>query len=534
MRLILALVLAVAPALLLGPAPAATALPNADGRTLHVAPGGSDAGAGTAADPWSTIQHAVDRALPGDTVLLAPGTYAGARLERSGAPGAWITLRPRVAGTAVVDRPGLRNRHGSNLEMETWEGHGTVAYWAIEGLEVRRAPSWGIDVRGGPAAHSHHIIIRGNRVHHNGLATGRTGIFFAFTDRVWVVGNHSHHNGEHGVYLSNSGDHFVVRDNRLEHNAGCGLHVNGDASAGGDGTISHGLVARNLIRENGSSGGAGINFDGVTDTVVAGNVLADNHATGIALFRQDGAVCTRRVTVAANTVVQAADGRWALLVAGIGCRDITVGGNVLLTRHSWRGSIALPSPGLPGFASDHNVVTGRLSLDGGDTVIGLAAWRTVTGNDATSVASTPGAALLAGRYRHRPGGPAEDAGTPAPLGLDFEGVRRPAGGAWDAGAFETPWCGGGPATLVGTPGADDLIGTAGPDRIAALGGDDLIRAGDGDDAVCGGPGNDTLKGGAGDDRLFGGTGTDSADGGPGVDYCRAESVLRCERPRLLG
>lgn len=526
MRLLLCLALALAP--VLGPVPAGTALAPAPGRTLHVAPGGSDSAAGTAADPWATIQHAVDQALPGDTLLLAPGTYAGARIEHSGGPGAWITLRSEVPGAAVVDRPGPANRHGSNLEVETWDGDGTVAYWVVEGLEVRNAPSWGIDVRGSASAHSHHVIIRGNHVHHNGLTTGRTGIFFAFTDRVWVLDNHSHHNGEHGVYLSNSGDRFVVRDNRLEHNAGCGLHVNGDASAGGDGIISHGVVAYNLIRENGSAGGAGINLDGVTDTVVASNVLAENHATGIALFRQDGALCTRRVTVAANTVVQAADGRWALLVGGVGCRDITVESNVLLTRHPWRGSIALASVGVPGFTSDHNVLTGRFSLDGGDTVIGPSGWGAATGQDAVSATSTPEAALLPGRYRHRPGGPAEDTGLPAPLRRDFEGVSRPAGGAWDAGAFETPWCGGGPATLVGTPEADDLIGTAAADRIAGLGGDDLVRAGGGDDAVCGGSGQDHLQGGAGDDRLQGGPGADSADGGPGTDRCRAEDSMRCE------
>ena len=527
MRVALACALALAS--VAGPAPAATAVTADPGRTLYVAPGGSDSGAGTAADPWATIQHAVDQGEPGDTILLAPGTYAGARIERSGTAGAWITLRSEVPGAAVVDRPGAANRHGSNLELETWEGAGTVSYWVIEGLEVRDAPSWGIDVRGGPGAHSHHIVVRGNEVHHNGIDTGRTGIFFAFTDRVWVVGNHSHHNGEHGVYLSNSGDHFVVRRNRLEHNAGCGLHVNGDASQGGDGVISHGLVALNLIRENGAAGGAGINLDGVTDTIVAGNVLAENHATGIALFRQDGAVCSRRVRVEANTVVQAADGRWALLVGGVGCRDDTVVGNILLTRHPWRGSIALPAGAPAGFASDHNVLTGRLSLDGGDTVIGLAAWRAATGQDDASVTSTPAAVLLPGRYRHRPGGPAEDAGAPGTLPADFEGVPRPTGAGWDAGAFETPWCGG-RATIVGTPGADDLFGTPGPDRIAALGGDDLVHAGDGDDTVCGGPGDDALWGGAGDDSLAGGPGTDAADGGPGVDACRAESEARCEGP----
>lgn len=74
--------------------------PEAAGRVVRVvAPGGSDAAAGTTAAPWATLAHAVATAAPGDAILLRAGVYAGARIERSGLPG-----RPTVIG-AYGDGP---------------------------------------------------------------------------------------------------------------------------------------------------------------------------------------------------------------------------------------------------------------------------------------------------------------------------------------------------------------------------------------------------------------------------------------------
>ena len=532
----LALIPALALTLALPPAGAAPA------RTLCVTPSGSDPG-GSCDLSRATIQRAVDLAGPGDTVLVYPGTYAGARLTTSGRPAAPITLRAATAGTAAVDRPGPRNVHGSNLEIESWDG--PVGHIVIRGLEVHGAPSWGIDVRGTASGHAHHITIEHNRVHHCGRSTGRTGIFFAFTDDVRVVGNSSHHNGEHGVYLSNSGDRFTVAGNHLHHNPGAGVHINGDASMGGDGRISGGRIERNRIEANGTAGGAGINLDGVTDTLVSTNLIVENHATGIALFRQDGAVCTRRVRVINNTVVQAADGRWAL-VLGADCRDNTILNNILLTRHPWRGAVESSTAAVTGLVSDHNVMTPRFTTDGANTVLDLAGWRATTGLDVNSVGAPAIAGILTpGGYRHRSDGPARDAGTAVEARRGFDGVRRPAGGGWDAGAYETPLCGGLPAALVGTRRADALAGGPGADVIAALGGDDLVQSGGGNDVVCGGPGadrlaggrgadlliggagndvilgsdgHDRLRGGAGNDRLRGGEGNDRLQGGPGADH----------------
>ena len=42
--------------------------------TYHVSTAGNDFFPGTAAQPWATLQHAVDRISAGDTILIAAGS----------------------------------------------------------------------------------------------------------------------------------------------------------------------------------------------------------------------------------------------------------------------------------------------------------------------------------------------------------------------------------------------------------------------------------------------------------------------------
>jgi hypothetical protein len=42
---------------------------------IYVAPGGDDGGAGSEADPFETVQRAIDSAQPGDVIVLRGGTY---------------------------------------------------------------------------------------------------------------------------------------------------------------------------------------------------------------------------------------------------------------------------------------------------------------------------------------------------------------------------------------------------------------------------------------------------------------------------
>ncbi len=92
-----------------------------------------------------------------------------------------------------------------------------------------------------------------------------------------------------------------------------------------------------------------------------------------------------------------------------------------------------------------------------------------------------------------------------------------------------PLCGGVPATIVGTMGADILIGTEGVDVITGLAGNDTIWGHSGADIICAGDGNDLLAGESGRDRLHGGAGVDVAGYGnaPGaIQAYLADGIVR--------
>lgn len=397
---------------------------------FHVAVGGSDSGPGTSGAPWATLQHAVDTVGPGDRILVRAGTYDGARIESSGLPGSPITLTAAPGESVLIDQPGSACVHGSTIELETFESPFIVSWWVVQGFDIVGGTRSGVDLR-----FTEDVVVRGNRVHDSGL----TGIFTAFSDRPLIENNESYDNGEHGIYHSNSGDDPVIGGNRLHGNAAAGIHMNADASQGGDGVITGASVFKNVIYDNGTAGGAGINLDGVSDSTFTNNLIYDEDASGFAVFQIDGAVCSSNNLFAHNTVLTSASGRWAFVMPDPGCVDNRVIDNVFWSDHSFRGSIAVWSPSPPGFDAHHNGVMDRFSTDGGDTVIDLVDWQAL-GYGAGSFLITPAALFVdaAGDdYHLDPEGPGVDAGvTLAEVPDDLDGVPRPQGAASDPGSYE--------------------------------------------------------------------------------------------------
>jgi hypothetical protein len=230
-----------------------------------------------------------------------------------------------------------------------------------------------------------------------------------------------------------------VRGNQLHDNNFCGLHTNGDASMGGDGVMSDGLIENNIIYANGAGGGAAINMDGVTHTLIRNNLLYDNHATGVAIFQQDGAVCSQYNRLLHNTIRVASNGRWAVLVGDPACVGNQIYNNILLNEHSYRGAINLANGVPAGFESDYNVVISRFTTNDGDSILTLSQWQAL-GFDAHSLVSTPAALFVdpgaAADYHLLPGSPAIDAGANQGVIFDLEGLTRPFGGGFDTGAYE--------------------------------------------------------------------------------------------------
>ena len=267
---------------------------------------------------------------------------------------------------------------------------GPVAFWLVAGLQVADAPNWGIDIRGAEENHSHDFIILNNSILDNGLDGEKSGIFTAFVDDNPYRGQRElrQRRARH-LPLAIVATVLFVRGNRLLSNNNCGLHINGDLEQGEDGIISDGLIENNVISENGEGGCAGINFDGVTDVIVRNNLLTENHAGGIAIFQQNGAVCSQNIQVINNTIVQAQDGRWAINISDEGLVSTI---SSLTTSFSPRmigaGSILIPSSGISGFESDYNVIMDRFSADDDNSVISLSEWQGL-GYDANSIIAAP-------------------------------------------------------------------------------------------------------------------------------------------------
>jgi len=391
-------------------------------RTFHVDVSGNDAADGSALSPWRTLQRAATAVRAGDLVRARAGRYAGFDLRTSGtAPDPIVfSADPGV----VIDTPNpVTPNHGINIEG--------ASYIVIEGFTVSGMPRAGIR-----SVLNHHVTIR----HNTADANGRWGIFSGFSDDLWIESNiASRSQIEHGIYVSNSGDRPIIRGNLVWGNYANGIHMNGDLSQGGDGIISGALVEENVIHDNGLGGGSGINADGVQASRFQNNLLYGNHAGGISLYRIDGAQGSKNNVVAHNTIVQAADGRWAVNITG-GSTSNTVLDNILFNTHPWRGSITVSPDSLAGLASDFNVVMDRFSVDDGNSRVTLAQWRAATGGDQHSIIAPP--AMLfrdpaQNDYHLRDDSPARDAGlTLLEVDADLEGTPRPLGPASDVGAFE--------------------------------------------------------------------------------------------------
>ena len=241
---------------------------------------------------------------------------------------------------------------------------------------------------------------------------GRWGIFTGHVDDLLIENNRTSGSlDEHGIYVSNSGDRPIVRNNIAWSNNGSGIQLNADESQGGDGIITQAVISGNVIYDNGRGGGSGINLDGVQDSLIENNLLYQNHASGISLFQIDGGGPSTGNRLINNTIHQADDGRWALNLQD-GAANTTVLNNILLSDHSFRGAIDASSDSLLGLDSDFNVVIPRFTSD--DEFLTFTQWQSRTGGDAHSIVASVGELFVnasIGNYHLLPDASAVDRGT---------------------------------------------------------------------------------------------------------------------------
>lgn len=396
------------------------------GATYYVSPSGNNSNNGlSAATAWLTLQYASNIVAAGDSIIVLPGTYSGFYHTTSGTAGQPIVFfaQPGV----LINLPNATTNDGINLEG--------ASYIVIEGFNLYGLPRTGIR-----SVLNNHVIIKNNTAD----SCFKWGILTGFSDDILIENNEcSRSVDEHGIYFSNSADNPVIRGNHCWGNNANGIHMNGDISLGGDGIISNALVENNIIHDNGVAGGSAINCDGVQNSVIRNNLAYNNHASGISLYMIDGGGGSSGNVVVNNTILQPSDGRWALNISD-GSTNNTAFNNIFYSTHAFRGSISIDAASMPGFHSNHNILTNRMSTDGGNSNMTLTQWQNTTQHDSNSVIATPAALFVnpaADDYHLLSASPARDLGRAsyysavAPA-FDMEGITRPQGTYHDAGCYE--------------------------------------------------------------------------------------------------
>ena len=399
-----------------------------------------------------TLGAALEKANRGDTISLADGTYkGGAWMRRSGTPEAPIVIKAAGEG-AVFD--------GGDTCLQV-EG---ASWVVVEGIRFQNASVAGMKVRKGEAQAADHVTVR-NCVFANNKNWGIITSHMAF---LTIEGCESFGaKVEHGIYVANSGDDPVVRNNRVHDNAGNGIHMNGDPEMGGDGIISRALVEGNVIWENGKRGGSGINLTHVQDSVFRNNLLYNNYAGGFTLYYDTGgeAHASKRNQVYNNTVYfRPGEGKFGIVLRK-SSTDCKVENNVFYG--GARGAIYAEPSCIQGLVMDYNVIAnhaGQLLIgdrsdndaagavktwkelgveaayDGKEGIeISVAEWQKKGLDTHSSFGAAPKFAdVAAGNFRLLPGSVGIDMGTALGdlVARDIAGTARPQGKGWDCGCYE--------------------------------------------------------------------------------------------------
>lgn len=395
--------------------------------TYYVSESGNDNNNGlTPQTAFATLQYAADLVSAGDSVLVLEGTYVGFDIRTDGNQNSPIVFKV-IEANVVIDQPNSTTPDGINIENADWI--------VIDGFEVMDQPRTGIRI-----VLSDFAVIKNNYCHNN----FKWGILTGFTDDIIIENNTcSFSTDEHGIYFSNSGDRPTIRNNHSFNNNGCGIHMNGDISMGGDGIISDAIVEGNILHDNGYGGGSAINMDGVQDSEIFNNLIYNNHATGIAMYQIDGGDASKNNKIYNNTVIQPSDGRWNVIAVN-GSTGNTLYNNILINHHSFRGSIAVDAASMSGFVSDYNILVNRLSDDDGNSNMSIAQWQSL-GYDLNSMIADPENQIFVdhsnGNFHLLANAQAVDAGTNLVLPTVFEdldNVSRPQGIGigFDIGSYE--------------------------------------------------------------------------------------------------
>lgn len=257
------------------------------GREIHVAVNGDDSAAGSKAAPMKTINGAMQKAQPGDHVIVGAGTYyEQVKITKKGTADKPIVLRAADGARPRIElpkgegakKPGDSKNGGYHTTVVQLQG---VEYVQIHGLEIvgsyGREDEWleefnsAVGIKGEGIGKG--IIISENYIHNNvhcglKLETKGNSPFLVVGNVIYNNGASRHH--DHGTYQH--GDDCVYLGNVFLANGAFAFHLYGTAP-------KHNIIRGNLVLENGYA----TLFEG-GENVFVNNVIANSARAGIMMW----------------------------------------------------------------------------------------------------------------------------------------------------------------------------------------------------------------------------------------------------------
>ena len=424
----------------------------AQAKTIYLSTSGNDNATCQAGAEFASLEKALACLEAGDTLFVRDGVYSGGPLvSLKGTAESPIVIRGQSLeavfdSTTRASRDILRLDHSSHV--------------VVENLTFRNSNRAGLGI-----IRCDHITVRGCVFANN----YKWGLFTGFADDILFENNESYGaKDEHGIYHSNSGNHFIIRGNHLHHNAANGLHLNGDpellSEPEDDGLLNYGIVERNIIHHNGAGGGAGINMTHVQDIIVRNNLIYYNTAGGLTYYADtdDQRYTSRRALIMHNTVYFRSRSGRAVVNIQSTSKAVVIANNILVSGGAepvFQNWTDYPSSVL----SDYNVLWGTDSAGvatvSSNQTYSLADWRNYRKSDIHSFMTDP-LFVSTADFQFSPSELSPAVNSAAPLDSvrtmvaaldssdwlltrldslendDLNGNNRPAGDAADMGAIE--------------------------------------------------------------------------------------------------
>lgn len=414
------------------------------GNIFFVATAGSDAATGSFAAPWKTIVHAKEAIAAGDIAYMMDGVSqtalddfnASLSISSAGAagrpkalvayPGAIVTI-----GSATGPEFGLRTPQIAGGPFSFWTIAGFVIRGNNEGIDLETLSDWRVVANdlscptgSGPTAcfegsESNNIKFLGNNVHDSGL--GDTKLY-------------------HSVYFTTNSNHLEVAWNTIQNNKTCRgiqFHSTGapnqfDLSVHDN--LIHGQICDGInFATIDPSKGAVQAYNNVIYDVGLGPDPPDGQSNYACIdspgITNIGSAGTGTAEVFNNTLYNC--GPWGASSAS----NASVAGAITVQSGSpqvrFRNNIIFAKAGESYVSSNttNSLISGSNNLFFG---VGAAPAQFTVSLNTDPLFSNP--AIL--DLHLTSGSPAKDAGVATGITHDYDGNPRPAGAAFDAGAYE--------------------------------------------------------------------------------------------------